>query len=903
LGGTPWYIPAAFYISNSQSILANQLSSQILQQLQTAFVKMVETHVVQDIPWAGTLTLNTNNMDNDMDSSNNNNNNNNSTNTTTESRTLQASDILYDPEKTEVYVISDQPCPAGDEEEGTCQIAYGRFQLRLLSGEVDTTVTGQYEADAKQAIDDGLLQEALLEDASSLKQDVTILTSATPNTPYLAADTCTLCEDGSEPLAPSLSFGESLPGVPPGDLKNMGCARISLLYAQQSPEACLNYANSGLMENMSPSLQTFFQRVLPLEFQAYCQCPTGMTQNATADQGSVVVPTVASSTTDPSGTTCGVFCAANKQIPPSNYDIVVDSNKNLTCAILERMAYAAVNAPNICLDLSRHAAICCTDNIDTPEVETSPSGPFYVANSTDPAPMKTIPSSFLVYNTRGLSADVLMLGPELESMSRSYAAFVEKVVTDYQASGGSSGANNNNSTNSTDAAAEDDGATAATVATRHLRGRPVGVLGQEALEEIDSSQTEQEQLQQRRQRRLEIFLDAYSAEVYQFNDTDCPTTVPFGSNCSIVYGQYNLYLTEGEDDEEVWDEYVNLTQKAIGNGLLNETIMEVDPYTWLIVKGPTDHLAPPVPVQPPVEYIYNENFFMIGIGVSIAAIVLSMVGVICAADYSQHDDDDSIDPWEKETMSRASSQRSGLGKEKAPKKKREKEFGKDLPPKTERQEYEMYRGQVEKLIEVKLPEEYDNIDDLMDLFYTREMILIAMLKHMPDCSEHEEMAEEQEAMDWKSAEEEDEGEDDDDEDGDSFAEDTGEDGSEPSSASEGGITSIPEMSGDEDESEAEVDNDKAENDVVAPIAELSDEGESDSDDEGGDAAKAQDGDKKEETEEEGEEKVDKSEGEGDNASEDGGGDGETWDDEDAQQEGSGKEKDDGDKSVGSDKEK
>ena len=762
---TLYWIPSAFYVYNDQQKKANDLSEDNQLGLHEAYVAFIQ----------GVMT--------DMAATDDPPSSNATTPTRQRRNLLRRGRRRLAPElapgATEIYMIQNvAACPNTAPVGVTCLVAYGRYQLLLSAEDDTTTVSTEYTTKTQTAIDNGVLQESLL--ATDADNVLTVHTSTTALTPAMAAGACTLCANGQNPTLMNKPIGTD--GVTIFD-----CSDLVDLYAAQAPEACLNYGSSVSTDMPAPVAVTF--QGLPIEFQEYCQCPA-------SSDNSVSPPTE-------DGSTCGPFCPPNTEVPANYNSLVADPDSGVTCGSLEVLA-DSINDLRMCPAMLRYAGACCTSpgNGDNSGEETGGPGP--TSPPTVPGTeVATIESNFLVYTDRGLNAHVMMLGPTQDRMSFSYAAFVKEVVALVGSSSAGGGGSSPDATSSNE--------------TRYIRSR---VLLQQ-----NAKQTKQQQ----RRRRLEVIYDASSAEVYAFNDTACPTTVSRNATCAIGFGRYNLFLAD-EDSATISQVYTDATQDAIEEGLFAETHEALDPLSWVVIDGTAEGLEPTkyVPPESPGDNDdkgYDE-YFMIGIGVSIAIIVVTIVAILCASDLSGNDrDDDSVDPWEKDG---SRSSRRSQAKEKAPGKKKFSPYSKDIPPKTERQEYEMYRAQLEKLVEQKCPEEFDNVDDLMDLFYEREPILLATLEKMPDCSEHLEMEEElrnsqhkanssfnhsNDSMDWQSfadeEESEEESEDEEENNHDSFADDDGDtdEGDEDEAKVEEEVDDLEADEDDDDEDDDDDDDD------------------------------------------------------------------------------------------------
>ncbi|CAB9499508.1 expressed unknown protein [Seminavis robusta] len=656
----PWWIPAAFYITNTGGLTAEQLLQDEagLEGLQSAFRDLIQQQVID-------VLLEPTNP--------------------TARRFLQQSTTLveYASLGTALYDIHDADCPPTLEmrQAQACQVVFGRFQLLLDSNnpsQVDL-VESEYTVATDVAVDTQL--QALLDDNNNNPLGIQIVRAeSVARTP--PSDSCNFCANPNND-AP----------FPPTD--GFDCAQVATLYAQASADECINIASTRRFQLKLPGpLREFVRQQLPLDFKAQCGCPM-------TEEEDVMETT----------RTCPVFCPADKRVPEADRDVVVDEANALTCGMLDDYSNAVADL-TFCDALQRHGEVCCTESTTISTLPPQPQSQNNLTASGDRpstpegAQVVTIPSYFRVYNLRELTADVVMLSPDFEGLQKSYAIFVERVVREL----------------TTEEAEDDMNATATTTAdsaanaTRYLR------RGDEILPDYHYYDYHQ-------RRRLQIVLD--TTTIHFLNDTKCPKNYPSTAICANVTASYDLFLLDGEHNMTTIDDYTNYTQEAIDQGLLNETMEVIDPYSSLVILGslpipPPDNGPPPPSPQEIADEGGYDEFYMIGIGVGVAIIVFCLVAIICASDMTGAMPDDSdVDPWEKEPT-------RPLAKEKAPSSKKSME---DPHAKTERQEYEHYRAQVEELVEEKTPEELDNVDELMDLFFERELILIATLKHMPDAND------------------------------------------------------------------------------------------------------------------------------------------------------------------------
>jgi hypothetical protein len=706
----PWWIPAAFYIRNTKTATELLSSPETIMGLERAFAKLV-LEIVQELgvpeflvqeqlvpPPVSTLSPTS------------------PQNSTVRRRQLQqaaTNTVEFAPQATHLYHMQDMDCPDGTK---PCQIVYGRYLLLLdnderMSDADKDILSDEHQVATVVAIDAGRLQALLL--LEDKDQDMSIWgAETTAVTPFHAAGKCSLCKTGATPDRLEATFPTATNTAT--DDKGLTCQTVMELYAKQSVDTCINYATAGILGEVPTDLNEFVTSQLPIDYAEYCGCPAS---SLLPDE----VPIVGQPT-------CPSFCPENERVPESNSNILMDPGRGLTCGILETYGNAVADW-SYCQAVARHGALCCTEFIDSPDNDSNTTRP--TSPPTQPGTIVvTIPSYFQVYSANGLLANMLMVGPDFEGMQKSYAAFVERVVMEKMQGSNSSNGNSNNDNDANPGGS--NGTVSSTLpptdqddsnTTRYLRRR---LLESSTRHQISSHR-----------RRLEVALDTTNINVYSFNDTECPNSVPNEVLCMTVNASYDLFLLN-EPNITTVEEFTNFTQEAIDRGLLNESIEAVDPYTSLVVIGslPFPEPVPEVRVVTGIERAAEggyRDYFSVGLGVSIAIVVIGLVVIVCASDMggTGHDNDD-VDPWEREQHTALV--RKNRAKAKATRKDGDGD-GKP-PPKTERQEYEMHRAELEKLLDRKSPEEHDNIDDLLELFCGRELILIATLKHMPDCPEY-----------------------------------------------------------------------------------------------------------------------------------------------------------------------
>jgi hypothetical protein len=78
-----------------------------------------------------------------------------------------------------------------------------------------------------------------------------------------------------------------------------------------------------------------------------------------------------------------------------------------------------------------------------------------------------------------------------------------------------------------------------------------------------------------------------------------------GPNCQTVYAHYLLHLQDLDvaHKKEIEAVYTNITQAAIHNGMLEDSLREVDPQSYYFVEGTGFRLTP-------VLHHHNDNNIM-----------------------------------------------------------------------------------------------------------------------------------------------------------------------------------------------------------------------------------------------------------------------------------------------------
>lgn len=249
-----------------------------------------------------------------------------------------------------------------------------------------------------------------------------------------------------------------------------------------------------------------------------------------------------------------------------------------------------------------------------------------------------------------------------------------------------------------------------------------------------------------------------------------------GTECSIVeavcltaFGQYALVIDEVEDTQGVYDIFVQETQTAIDDGLLEEQLNELDPDSIFSVEGASEPVVkPPLPQTiPPTELTEESNSndgdrdptkttpeeqesssggggidgVMLGLIVAISVTACIVCILLVLFFYLK-----SSTPSDQIGKGTAGDGANGKGQENPapmesyPGEKEESGDESDWPHSnhlngndgdmSEDAQKLAYRQRIEELVQQQCPEELENIDKMLEQFEGREMALIAMLENM-----------------------------------------------------------------------------------------------------------------------------------------------------------------------------
>ena len=150
------------------------------------------------------------------------------------------------------------------------------------------------------------------------------------------------------------------------------------------------------------------------------------------------------------------------------------------------------------------------------------------------ATFTTVYNSFLISNKIELEAMDLEFGDEREGLQRAYVAFVEAQIDSTQPS-------------------------------TNLRGR----------------------------RHLSVDgIVPSSTSVYRIDDSDCPVGLTSSETCQVAFGLFDLRLNNEDDPDSVSGSFSYLTQNAIDNNFLQESLSIADPDSPLTVLSSSKPLKP-----------------------------------------------------------------------------------------------------------------------------------------------------------------------------------------------------------------------------------------------------------------------------------------------------------------------
>lgn len=295
----------------------------------------------------------------------------------------------------------------------------------------------------------------------------------------------------------------------------------------------------------------------------------------------------------------------------------------------------------------------------------------------------TVNSSFIISNTIGMSELSLSFGPDRQGLNLAYQKLAQQVVA--------------NMANA--------GVVAPTSGLRRRRAR---------------------QLQQ----TVDVTMDPQYAEIYLVTDSTCPhafaeaAAEKTSKKCQTAFGHYDLFVVPKEvggniDTQGLYNQYVSATQGAIDKGLLTEQIKIADPGSLLTVEGAS------VPVNsPPHGNLIGEGFSENdqqevasaepGVNSGLLYAIYATLGslgcvilIIAIVEGIRH----CRRITTKKGMDKLSDDVTVTSDE--------------LPLKSK-----PYRVQVETLLQKVAPHDLGKLDDLMEQFQGRELLLIDTLEQM-----------------------------------------------------------------------------------------------------------------------------------------------------------------------------
>jgi len=174
---------------------------------------------------------------------------------------------------------------------------------------------------------------------------------------------------------------------------------------------------------------------------------------------------------------------------------------------------------------------------------TSPSSAEEASNTTSPSSLNStapttnelvqVNATFDIFNTEGLTAEMLLLPENREILEEAFIAFVVYLFDAVETGN----------------------------------------------KDPDEVQRLLRSLLQRKDRKLSVRLQSERTKVYDIQDVPCRSdstagaSIPDGATCQDVYGKYEL-VVEGEDADEAANTYVQATEDAFQEGKLQEVLAE-----------------------------------------------------------------------------------------------------------------------------------------------------------------------------------------------------------------------------------------------------------------------------------------------------------------------------------------
>ena len=272
---------------------------------------------------------------------------------------------------------------------------------------------------------------------------------------------------------------------------------------------------------------------------------------------------------------CGAFCPEGMDVSARTREFVPDRDFGLTCAEVNA-AVNFISNVTFCPEIESMSNKCCDPTAapvtlapsiaipgsfpsprppatgvsrptrtPTPIITPVPTikatflpstAPMQLTIPTVPGALVRVNATFIIYNTENLTAKDVRLPENSVIFQRSFEDFVKTVIYEVKAQ------------------------------QRFLRS--------------DQSSW----------RRLEVFLQAESAEVYGARNVRCPSrmpdgnTVPQGANCQDILGRYDVSVID-EDPAPVQKKYSEATVKALNDGKMQESLNKTDPNSAFSVGG------------------------------------------------------------------------------------------------------------------------------------------------------------------------------------------------------------------------------------------------------------------------------------------------------------------------------
>ena len=231
-----------------------------------------------------------------------------------------------------------------------------------------------------------------------------------------------------------------------------------------------------------------------------------------------------------------------------------------------------------------------------------------------------------------------------------------------------------------------------------------------------------------RQRGLAVSLAAEPTSVYAVIGDECPSSAAEGAICTRVFGQVDLLVDGYEVTDAVFNEYIDLSQTRIDDGLLQEKVDQESPGSVWIVQESA------LPLRPsdlePGEEDNEKSGERLGLGgglilsaaVSIAVLIIVCLFVVLPEQRKQKRIADArkkslMDLREAEAVDEVVS---------ADKQKKRNPISE--PKKKHNEKTNPYRIRIARTLDQYCPDRKKDLDSLLHQFKGREEELIAILK-------------------------------------------------------------------------------------------------------------------------------------------------------------------------------